>query len=106
MTTAALTHTPAEQALIEALQGATGWRAQLREATREQGLPTKRNELWKWSDLRRAANDVSAAGELVVDGLDAAFLRPDDGARLNLTLTAKPVPARPMRKSPCRRGMR
>ena len=88
--TALLTHTPAEEALIAALQGATGWRAQLREATREQGLPTKRNELWKWSDLRRAANDVSAAGELVVDGLEAAVLRPDDGARLNLTLTAKP----------------
>ncbi|MEP3073890.1 Fe-S cluster assembly protein SufD [Maricaulis sp.] len=90
MTVATLTHTPAEQALIAALQGATGWRGQLREATREQGLPTKRNELWKWSDLRRAANDVSAAGELVVDGLEAASLRPDDGARLNLTLTAKP----------------
>jgi Fe-S cluster assembly protein SufD len=89
MTATTLTHTPAETALITALDGATGWRAQLREATRAQGLPTKRNELWKWSDLRRAANDVEAPGELVVEGLDDAALRADDGARLNLTLTAK-----------------
>lgn len=90
MTVVALTHTPAEEALIAALDGATGWRAQLRDTTRSQGLPTKRNELWKWSDLRRAANDVTAPGELVVEGLDAAVLRPEDGARINLTLTAKP----------------
>lgn len=89
MTATTLTHTPAENALIAALDGATGWRAQLREATREQGLPTKRNELWKWSDLRRAANDVSAPGELVVEGLDGDNVRPEDGARLNLVLTAK-----------------
>jgi Fe-S cluster assembly protein SufD len=90
MTATTLTHTPAETALITALDGATGWCAQLREATREQGLPTKRDELWKWSDLRRAANDVEAPGKLVVEGLNDAVLRPDDGARLNLVLTAKP----------------
>jgi Fe-S cluster assembly protein SufD len=90
MTAPALTHTPAETALIAALDGATGWRAQLREATRNQGLPTRRNELWKWSDLRRAANDVTGPGELVVEGLDAQVLRPDNGARMNLVLTARP----------------
>ena len=90
MTATTLTHTPAEDALIAALDDATGWRAQLREATRGQGLPTRRHELWKWSDLRRAASGVTAPGELVVDGLDGDDLRPEDGARLNLTLTAKP----------------
>ena len=67
--TATLTHTPAEQALISALDGATGWRARLREATQRDGLPTRRHELWKWSDLRRAANDVTMAGEMRVQGL-------------------------------------
>jgi Fe-S cluster assembly protein SufD len=87
--TAILTHTPAETALIEALEGATGWRAQLREATRKDGLPTRRHELWKWSDLRRAANDVSAPGELSVSGL-AGLASAVDGDRIELTVTASP----------------
>ncbi len=83
--TAILTHTPAEQALIDALDGATGWQAQLREATRSQGLPTRRHELWKWSDLRRAANDVTAPGRMTVTGLDTPVT---DGARIELDVTA------------------
>ena len=83
--TATLTHTPAEQALIDALDGATGWPAQLREATRRDGLPTRRHELWKWSDLRRAANDVTAPGRMTVSGLDTPVL---DGARIDLDVTA------------------
>ncbi len=83
--TATLTHTPAEQALIDALDGATGWQAQLREATRSQGLPTRRHEQWKWSDLRRAANDVTVPGRITVTGLDTPIT---DGARIELCVAA------------------
>ncbi|MFY0637717.1 Fe-S cluster assembly protein SufD [Maricaulis maris] len=85
--TATLTHTAAEQALIDALDGATGWRAQLREATQRDGLPTRRNEFWKWSDLRRAANDVSGAGRLDVTGLDK-LANVKDGDRIELAVAA------------------
>ena len=82
--TATLTHTPAEQALISALDGATGWRARLREATQRDGLPTRRHELWKWSDLRRAANDVTMAGEMRVQGLPET----GDATRIELDILA------------------
>ncbi|WP_323761377.1 Fe-S cluster assembly protein SufD [Maricaulis sp.] len=85
--TVTLTHTPAELALIDALDGATGWRAQLREATQRDGLPTRRNELWKWSDLRRAANDVSGAGRIDVTGLNGRVTL-QDGDRLELVISA------------------
>ncbi|ABI65610.1 MULTISPECIES: Fe-S cluster assembly protein SufD [Maricaulis] len=85
--TATLTHTPAEQALIDVLDGATGWSAQLREATRKDGLPTRRHELWKWSDLRRAANDVTTAGMLEVTGADA-LATIAEGDRIELSVTA------------------
>ncbi|OLF73094.1 hypothetical protein AWH62_09110 [Maricaulis sp. W15] len=85
--TATLIHTPAEQALIDALDGATGWQAQLREATRRDGLPTRRHEQWKWSDLRRAANDVSQPGRLAVEGLDG-LTSVTDGSRIELVVTA------------------
>ncbi len=85
--TATLIHTPAEQALIDALDGATGWQATLREATRRDGLPTRRNEQWKWSDLRRAANDVSTVGRLDVAGLDG-LVSVADGSRIDLLVTA------------------
>lgn len=76
----------AETALIDALDGATGWLAQLREATRMQGLPNRRDEMWKWSDLRRAAGDVSKAGELEITGADMGSdtLEPADGASVEL----------------------
>ncbi|RKR03040.1 SufB/SufD family protein [Maricaulis maris] len=82
-----LSHIPAEQALIDALDGATGWRAQLRETTRKDGLPTRRHELWKWSDLRRAANDVTGVGALTVSGLDA-LAQLADGDRIELAVRA------------------
>ncbi|WP_291842632.1 SufD family Fe-S cluster assembly protein [Maricaulis sp.] len=85
--TAILTHTPAEQALIDALDGATGWQARLREATRRDGLPTRRHEQWKWSDLRRAANDVSGPGRIEIAGL-TGLETVCDGSRIDLTVTA------------------
>ncbi|MDF1767324.1 Fe-S cluster assembly protein SufD [Maricaulis sp.] len=85
--TAILTHTQAEKALIGALDGATGWRAHLREATQRDGLPTRRNEFWKWSDLRRAANDVSGVGRLDVTGLDG-LTNVKDGDRIELAVAA------------------
>ena len=51
-------------------------------------LPTRRNEAWKWSDLRRAANDVSDTGTLNVSGIDGNELVPDDGARIVLSTLA------------------
>jgi len=85
--TATLTHTPAEKALISALEGASGWRAKLREATRNAGLPTRRHELWKWSDLRRAANDVTTAGTLTVAGMEQ-LASVADGDRITLSVNA------------------
>ena len=51
-------------------------------------LPTRRDEHWKWSDLRRAANDVEGVGTLVVSGVDGDNLVPEDGARIDLTTLA------------------
>ncbi|WP_417470100.1 Fe-S cluster assembly protein SufD [Maricaulis sp.] len=78
----------AETALIEALDGATGWLAQLREATRIQGLPTRRNEMWKWSDLRRAAGEISTAGTMTVTGAAGDVLEPADGETVELDVSA------------------
>lgn len=52
-----ITHTPAEKALIEALCSAEGWRADVRQSLHVSGLPTKRAEAWKWSDLRRSTHE-------------------------------------------------
>ncbi len=78
----------AETALIEALDGATGWLAQLREATRIQGLPTRRNEMWKWSDLRRAAGEITSAGTMTVTGAAGEVLEPADGETVELGVSA------------------
>jgi len=78
----------AETALIDSLEGAGGWRAQLRDATRSCGFPTRRDEHWKWSDLRRAANDVTHAGTLHISGIDGSEIVPDDGAHVDLTTQA------------------
>lgn len=58
-----ISRTPAEQALIDLLDGAEDWRAAARQAVIEHGLPTKRAEAWKWSDLRRASQGIDQAGE-------------------------------------------
>mgnify|MGYP003119598310 CR=1 FL=1 len=63
----AITHTPAETVLLDLLEGAEDWRASARKAVEERGLPTRRSEAWKWSDLRRASQGIEAAGH-------AAFL--------------------------------
>ena len=70
----AITHTPAEKTLIDLLDGAEDWRAAAREAVVRFGLPTKRAEAWKWSDLRRASQGVETAGqaEFRIDGEVAA----------------------------------
>ncbi|WP_417496546.1 Fe-S cluster assembly protein SufD [Maricaulis sp.] len=78
----------AETALIDALDGATGWLAQLREATRTQGLPTRRHEMWKWSDLRRAAAEITAAGTITVTGAASGVLEPADGETVELGVSA------------------
>ena len=78
----------AEAALIEALDGATGWLAQLREATRVQGLPTRRNEMWKWSDLRRAAGEITSAGKIALTGAVSDAMEPADGETVELGVSA------------------
>ena len=78
----------AEAALIEALDGATGWLAQLREATRVQGLPTRRNEMWKWSDLRRAAGEITSAGKIALTGAVSDVMEPADGETVELGVSA------------------
>ncbi|MHA6288456.1 Fe-S cluster assembly protein SufD, partial [Maricaulis sp. CAU 1757] len=62
-------------------------------AVLERGLPTRRAEAWKWSDLRRATQDISTRGEagFVLDGMPApaAVTLTDGGAHaLDLTATA------------------
>jgi Fe-S cluster assembly protein SufD len=78
----------AETALIGTLEGATGWLAQLREATRIQGLPTRRHEMWKWSDLRRAAGEITSAGSITLTGAASDALEPADGETIELGVSA------------------
>lgn len=78
----------AETALIDTLDGATGWLAQLREATRMQGLPTRRHEMWKWSDLRRAASEITSAGKITLTGAASDALEPADGETVELGVSA------------------
>jgi len=86
-----ITHTPAEKALIDLLDGAEDWRAAARQAVVEHGLPTKRAEAWKWSDLRRASQGVETAGVVKVTLNDASAptrVTLDGDARLVLDATA------------------
>ncbi|WP_421791459.1 SufB/SufD family protein [Hyphobacterium sp.] len=48
-----------ESLLISLLEGKTGWRKDLRGQLLANGLPNKRSEAWKWSDLRAAARNVT-----------------------------------------------
>lgn len=83
-----ITHTPAEKALINLLDGAEDWRAAARQAVLTHGLPTKRVEAWKWSDLRRASQGIEAAGDASFDcgpSLDLA-----DGESRQIRFTASP----------------
>lgn len=83
-----ITHTPAEKALIDLLDGAEDWRAAARQAVIEHGLPTRRAEAWKWSDLRRAAQGIEAAGEAGFDCGDTLAL--DGSAIRQIRLAATP----------------
>lgn len=83
-----ITHTPAEKALIDLLDGAEGWRAAARQAVIEHGLPTRRAEAWKWSDLRRAAQGIETAGEAGFDCGETLTL--DGSAIRQIRLTATP----------------
>jgi Fe-S cluster assembly protein SufD len=67
----AITHTPAETALIDALDGAEGWRGDVRDALIERGLPTKRVEAWKWSDLRQASQGVTRLASKHADAIQS-----------------------------------
>jgi Fe-S cluster assembly protein SufD len=60
--------TPAETALLDALEGATGWRAATRAALENRGLPNKRDEAWKWTDLRRLSGNITDAGTITIAG--------------------------------------
>ncbi|MEN0654146.1 MULTISPECIES: SufD family Fe-S cluster assembly protein [Hyphobacterium] len=60
--------TPAETALLDALEGATGWRAATRKALENRGLPNKRDEAWKWTDLRRLTGNITEAGTIAITG--------------------------------------
>ncbi|MCF8879186.1 SufD family Fe-S cluster assembly protein [Hyphobacterium sp. SN044] len=60
--------TPAETALLDALDGATGWRAATRAALENRGLPNKRDEAWKWTDLRRLTGNITEAGTIAITG--------------------------------------
>ncbi len=84
----AIKHIAAETALIDTLEGATGWLAQLREATRTQGMPTRRHEMWKWSDLRRAAGEIASAGTITLTGAASDTLQPADGETVDLGVSA------------------
>ena len=84
-----MTHTPAETALIDALAGADGWLAQLRDVTRKQGMPTRRDEMWKWSDLRAASAGVNAVGAMQIEGVSRDALAPEDGETVDIAVTAK-----------------
>lgn len=48
-----------EALLISMLEGADGWRGEVRDRLVANGLPSKRNEAWKWSDLQAAARNVT-----------------------------------------------
>ena len=60
--------TPAETALLDALEGATGWRAATRAALENRGLPNKRDEAWKWTDLRRLTGNITEPGTITIAG--------------------------------------
>ncbi|MEE2524833.1 SufD family Fe-S cluster assembly protein [Hyphobacterium sp. HN65] len=51
-----------EAIFIAMLDGSDGWRKDVRDRLVAKGLPTKRDEAWKWSDLRRAARDITKRG--------------------------------------------
>jgi len=79
------------------LEGAPPWLIELREAAQSRfcGLPTRRLEAWKYSDLARALqNEVPAGGPalapLVLPGSDLALF--EDGV-----LTEKPEDVQPLR---------
>jgi Fe-S cluster assembly protein SufD len=61
---------PFEERLIAALpESGTDWRARLARQIGTHGLPHRRVEEWKWTDLRAAlAKSEAGAGELVVTG--------------------------------------
>jgi Fe-S cluster assembly protein SufD len=56
----------AETVILEALNGPEAWQAKLRAMFETTGLPTRRDEAWKWSDVRKASRDITGHGDLVV----------------------------------------
>lgn len=51
-------------------------------------LPTRRDEHWKWSDLRGAARGVTGAGRLTITGVDEGLAEPANGARIDMAAHA------------------
>ncbi|WP_421786818.1 SufD family Fe-S cluster assembly protein [Hyphobacterium sp.] len=56
----------AETAILEALNDPEPWRAKVRSVFESRGLPTRRDEDWKWSDVRKASRDITGHGELLL----------------------------------------
>ena len=56
----------AEAAILDALTGDAAWQANVRAMFEAHGLPTRRDEDWKWSDVRKASRDISGHGELLL----------------------------------------
>jgi len=52
-----------EQILVP-YKGATGWRGEFAERLKRDGLPTKRDEDWKWSDVTRASKGILGKGKV------------------------------------------
>ena len=52
-----------EQVLVP-FKGATGWRGEFGERLKRDGLPTKRDEDWKWSDVTRATKGIMGVGKV------------------------------------------
>ncbi|WOI54618.1 Fe-S cluster assembly protein SufD [Parvularcula sp. LCG005] len=67
-----LTLTPAEEELLGTLPP-----GDVATALRERGLPNRRVEQWKWSDLRRAAKDVRRPSAAYATGITSGPLKLD-----------------------------
>lgn len=52
-----------EQVLLP-FKGATGWRGEFAARLKKDGLPTRRDEDWKWSDVARATKGITGAGKV------------------------------------------
>ena len=50
--------------VLAPFKGATGWRGEFAKRLKKDGLPTKRDEDWKWSDVARATKGITGYGKV------------------------------------------